>query len=128
MMVETVVDVVSTHNTAQFVDALIQMEVEQLAHKQQPSQPKVRLQVQLQVRLQQIQQQLEHATQDGVVMGIVMISITTWTVTMMVETVVDVVWTHNTAQFVDALIQMEVEQLAHKQQPSQQLMAQVIMH
>ena len=89
-------------------------------------QPKVRLQV----RLQQIQQQLEHATQDGVVMGIVMISITTWTVTMMVETVVDVTSTHNTAQSADALIQMEVEQLAHKQQPSQlyqQLMAQVIM-
>ena len=82
------------------------------------------------VRLQQIQQRLEHATQDGVVMGIVMISITTWTVTMMVETVVDVTSTHNTAQSADALIQMEVEQLAHKQQPSQlyqQLMAQVIM-
>ena len=82
------------------------------------------------VRLQQIQQRLEHATQDGVVMGIVMISITTWTVTMMVETVVDVTSTHNTAQSVDALIQMEVEQLAHKQQPSQlyqQLMDQVIM-
>ena len=64
-------------------------------------------------------------------MGIVMISITTWTVTMMVETVVDVVSTHNTAQFVDALIQMVVEQLAHKQQPSQlyqQLMVQVVMH
>ena len=63
-------------------------------------------------------------------MGIVMISITTWTVTMMVETVVDVTSTHNTAQSADALIQMEVEQLAHKQQPSQlyqQLMAQVIM-
>ena len=50
---------------------------------------------------------------------------------MMVETVVDVVSTHNTAQFVDALIQMEVEQLANKQQPSQlyqQLRAQVIIH
>ena len=82
------------------------------------------------VRLQQIQQRLEHATQDGVVMGIVMISITTWTVAMMVETVVDVMSTHNTVQSADALIQMEVEQLAHKQQPSQlyqQLMDQVIM-
>ena len=82
------------------------------------------------VRLQQIQQRLEHATQDGVVMGIVMISITTWTVAMMVETVVGVMSTHNTVQSADALIQMEVEQLAHKQQPSQlyqQLMAQVIM-
>ena len=82
------------------------------------------------IRLQQIQQRLEHATQDGVVMDIVMISITTWTVTMMVETVVDVTSTHNTAQSADALIQMEVEQLAHRQQPSQlyqQLMAQVIM-
>ena len=49
---------------------------------------------------------------------------------MMVETVVDVMSTHNTAQSADALIQMEVEQLAHKQQPSQlyqQLMTQVIM-
>ena len=61
-------------------------------------------------------------------MGTVMISITTWTVTMTVETVADVMSTHNTAQSVDALIQMEVEQLAHKQQPSQQLMAQVVMH
>ena len=61
-------------------------------------------------------------------MGTVMISITTWTVTMMVGTVVDVTSTHNTAQSVDVLIQMEVEQHAHKQQPSQQLMAQVVMH
>ena len=68
--------------------------------------------------------------QHGLVTCIVMTSITTWTVTMMVETVVDVTSTHNTAQSVGALIQMEVEQLAHKQQPSQlyqQLMAQVIM-
>ena len=68
--------------------------------------------------------------QHGLVTCIVMTSITTWTVTMMVETVVDVTSTHNTAQSADALIQMEVEQLAHKQQPSQlyqQLMAQVIM-
>ena len=100
--------------------------MEEILLPQWVQQPKVRLQVQL----QQIQQRLEHATQDGVVMGIVMISITTWTVTMMVETVVDVTSTHNTAQSADALIQMEVEQLAHKQQPSQlyqQLMAQVIM-
>jgi hypothetical protein len=40
-------------------------------------------------QLQQIQQQQEDATQDGLVMHIVMISITTWTVTMMVETAVD---------------------------------------
>ena len=63
-------------------------------------------------------------------MVIAMISIITWNVAMMVETVVDVMSTHNTAQSADALIQMEVEQLAHKQQPSQlyqQLMAQVIM-
>jgi hypothetical protein len=40
-------------------------------------------------RLQQIQQQLEDATRDGLVIIIVMISITTWTVTMMVETAVD---------------------------------------
>ena len=43
---------------------------------------------------------------------------------MMEGTVVGVTLTHNTAQSVDALIQMEVEQLAHKQQ----LLAQVIMH
>ena len=64
-------------------------------------------------------------------MGIVMISITTWTVAMMVETVVDVMSTHNTVQSADALIQMEVEQLAHKQQLSQlyqQVLAQVVMH
>ena len=66
----------------------------------------------------------------NIVMNIVMSSITRKTATMTVETVVDVMSTHNTAQSADALIQMEVEQLAHKQQPSQlyqQLMAQVIM-
>ena len=64
-------------------------------------------------------------------MVIVMISIITWNVAMMVETVVDVTSTHNTAQSADALIQMEVEQLAHKQQLSQlyqQVLAQVVMH
>jgi hypothetical protein len=40
-------------------------------------------------QLQQIQQLQEDAPQDGLVMHIVMISITTWTVTMMVETAVD---------------------------------------
>ena len=82
-------------------------------------------------QLQHIQQQREDAIPDGLVMHIVMISITTWTVAMMVETVVDVTLTHNTAQSADALIQMEVEQLAHRQQPSQlyqRLMTQVIMH
>ena len=74
-------------------------------------------------QLQQIQQQLEDATQDGLVIIIVMISITTWTAVMMVETVVDVTLTHNTAMYVDALIQMEVavEQHAHKQQQAQQV-------
>ena len=65
-------------------------------------------------------------------MGIVMISITTWTVTMMVETAVDVTSTHNTAQSADALTQMETgaEQLAHQlllpSQVCQQLLAQVV--
>ena len=72
-----------------------------------------------------VPQLLEDATQDGLVMHIVMISITTWTAAMMAETVVDVTLTHNTAQFVHALIQMEarVEQLAHL--PQQQLITQV---
>ena len=50
---------------------------------------------------------------------------------MMVETVVDVMSTNNTVQSAGALIQMEVEQLAHKQQLSQlyqQVLAQVVMH
>ena len=49
----------------------------------------------------------------------------------MVEIVVDAMSTQITVRSVDALIQMEVEQLAHKQQLSQlyqQRMAQVIMH
>ena len=72
--------------------------------------------------LQQVQQQvnlLQVATQDGLLMDIVMVSITTWTATMMVETVVDVMSAHNTvALHATALIPMEagVEQLAHKQQ------------
>ena len=74
--------------------------------------------------LLQIQQQLEDAlvTRDGLVMHIVMMSITTWTAVMMVEIVVDVTLTHNTAQYVHALIQMEagVGQRARKQQQAQQ--------
>ena len=60
--------------------------------------------------------------QHGLVTCIVMTSITTWTVTMMVETVVDVTSTHNGAKNANALIPMEagVEQLAHKQQQQQQ--------
>ena len=79
-------------------------------------------------QLQQVQQQLEDATRDGLGMHIVMISITTWTVAMMAETVADVTLTRSTAQYADALIQMEagVEQLAHLLQ--QQLIIQVIMH
>ena len=77
--------------------------------------------------LQQVQQQvnlLQVATQDGLLMDIVMVSITTWTATMMVETVVDVMSAHNTvALHATALIPMEagVEQLAHKQQHQFQL-------
>ena len=40
-------------------------------------------------------------------MHIVMISITTWIAAMMVETVVDVTSTHNTAQSANALIQIQ---------------------
>ena len=71
---------------------------------------------------------LEDATQDGLVIIIVMISITTWAAAMMAETVADVTLTRSTAQYADALIQMEagVEQLAHLLQ--QQLIIQVIMH
>ena len=88
-----------------------------------------------------MQQQLEDARAPlhGLVIHIAMISITTWTAAMMVETVVDVMLTHNTAQSVDALTQMEagVEQLAnqlkqlHQLLPSQvcqQLMTQVVMN
>ena len=77
--------------------------------------------------LQQVQQQvnlLQVATQDGLLMDIVMVSITTWTATMMVETVVDVMSAHNTvALHATALIPMEagVEQLVHKQQHQFQL-------
>ena len=77
--------------------------------------------------LQQVQQQvnlLQVATQDGLLMDIVMVSITTWTATMMVETVVDVMSAHNTvALHATALIPMEagVEQLVHKQQQQFQL-------
>ena len=69
-------------------------------------------------------------------MIIVMISITMWAAAMMEGTVVGVTLTHNTAQSVDALTQMEAgeEQLAHQLlqllQLHQllQLMTQVIMN
>ena len=56
-------------------------------------------------------------------MHIVMISITTWTATMMAETVVDVTLKQHTVRYADALIQMEVavEQRAHKQQQALQI-------
>ena len=64
-----------------------------------------------------LEQQLEDALAPlhGLVMHIVMISITTWTATMMAETVADVMLTQTGAQYAHALIQMEagVEQLAH---------------
>ena len=83
--------------------------------------------------LQQVQQQvnlLQVATQDGLLMDIVMVSITTWTATMMVETVVDVMSAHNTvALHVTALIPMEagVEQLVHKQQQQQFQLQQALL-
>jgi hypothetical protein len=51
----------------------------------------------------------------------VMTSIITWNVAMMVETVVDVTYTQTTAQNANALIPMEVEQIALKQQQQFQL-------
>ena len=75
-----------------------------------------------------LEQQLEDALAPlhGLVMHIVMISITTWTATMMAETVADVMLTQTGAQYAHALIQMEagVEQLAHllQQQPITQVL------
>ena len=108
-----------------YVNALIQMEagVAQRAHQllrlhQLPQELVVPQQA------LQIQQQLEDARAPlhGLVMHIVMISITTWIVVMMVETVVDVTLTRSTAQYVHALIQMEmgVAQRVRKQQQAQQ--------
>ena len=59
----------------------------------------------------------------GLVMHIVMMTITTWTVVMMAETVVDVTLTHSTALYVDVLIQMKVgvTQRAHQLLPLHQL-------
>ena len=75
----------------------------------------------------------EDATQDGLGMHIVMILIITWIATMMVETVVDVMSTHNTAQIANAWILMEAgaEQRVLKQQQyqlCQQPMTQVFIH
>jgi hypothetical protein len=99
-MVKTVVGVMSRQISAMYVDALIQ-------------------------RAHQLPQKLvvPHASLYILVMHLVMISITRWTAVMMVETVVDVTLTHNSAMYVDALIQMEVavEQHAHKQQQAQQV-------
>ena len=75
-----------------------------------------------------LEQQLEDALAPlhGLVMHTVMISITTWTATMMAETVADVMLTQTGAQYAHALIQMEagVEQLAHllQQQPITQVL------
>ena len=54
----------------------------------------------------------------GLLMATVMMELTMLNVVMMVETVVDAMSIHNTAQNANALILMEVgmEQLAHKQQ------------
>ena len=67
----------------------------------------------------------------GLEIRIVMTRIITWTATMMVETVVDVMSAHNTvALHATALIPMEagVEQLAHKQQQQQQALQHNILH
>ena len=126
MMVETVVDVTSTHNTALIANALILTEVgvEQLVlnqqlvvvqHLQQQDQQLHHHQRILQE--QQLQLQLD-ATRDGLQIIIVMTSIIIWNVAMMVETVVDVTLLHGGAQNAYALILMEagVEQLALNQQ------------
>merc|ERR1711971_306014 len=127
MMVETVVDAMSTYYTVacwKIAIALIPIIVTQIAHKQQHQ---FQLQQDLLFLDPLVQQQvnlLQVAMQDGLLMDIVMVSITTWTATMMVETVVDVMSAHNTvALHATALIPMEagVEQLAHKQQHQFQL-------
>merc|ERR1711935_987358 len=103
---------------------------EQRAHKLQLQLlPLLLLLQSIQLQELVVPQQLEDATQHGLVIIIVMISITTWTAAMMAETVamvVAVLLTRNTAQFADALIQMEagVEQLAHKQQQALQIKIQ----
>ena len=60
-----------------------------------------------------------------------MTSITTWAAAMMAETVATVVavlLTCNGAQFVHALIQMEVGMEQHAHLLQQQLLSQVVMH
>ena len=81
--------------------------------------------LQVDLPLQQVQQVniLEVATQRGLLMDIVMVSITTWTATMMVETVVDVMSAYYTValwKIANALIPI-MYQLAHKQQHQFQL-------
>ena len=90
MILESIAGVMSTNKTAQIANALISLEVGsgQLALKQQ------------------LVQQL-NATQDRLVMDIVMISITTWTATMTVETVEDVMSKYSTAQHANALTPLE---------------------
>ena len=81
--------------------------------------------LQVDLPLQQVQQVniLEVATQRGLLMDIVMVSITTWTATMMVETVVDVMSAYYTValwKIANVLIPI-MYQLAHKQQHQFQL-------
>ena len=76
---------------------------------------------------------MEPVIRAGLGMHIVMILIITWIATMMVETVVDVMSTHNTAQIANAWILMEAgaEQRVLKQQQyqlCQQPMTQVFIH
>ena len=131
MMVETVVDATSTHNTALIANALILTEVgvEQLVLNQQLVAVQHLKQQDQQLhhhrhilQEQQLQLQLD-ATRDGLQIIIVMTSIIIWNVAMMVETVVDVTLLHPGVQNAYALIQMEagMEQLALNQQLVQQL-------
>ena len=75
----------------------------QHAHKQQQVLQIQRQALQIQQQALQIQhQQLEDAMTHGLVIIIVMIAITTWTVAMMAETVVDVTSKQHIVQFADA--------------------------
>ena len=100
MIVETVVDAMSTEHTAQIANALILMGMEQHALNNNNNSSIA-----------------GSATQDGLVMDIVMASIT-WTAKMSVNTVVDVTSTYNTAQICNALtpIKTGLGQLALNQQ------------
>ena len=112
MMVEIVVERMYTQIFAKYVSAWI---------------PMVVILLQVDLRLQQVRQVflLKVATQHGVLMDIVMVSITTWTATMMVETVADAMSKYYTVacwKIAIVLIPIIVTQIAHKQQHQQDLL------